>query len=347
MSARPEPPSPALLAIETSCDETAAAVVRRDGTVVGSVVASQAAAHAPHGGVVPELAARMHLERLAAVVDEALAATPQGWAGLDGVAVTRGPGLVGCLLVGTAYAQAAAAARRLPIVGVSHMLGHVWAARIARPDLDPPFVALVVSGGHTDLVHVRSAAEADLLGATRDDAVGEAFDKVARLLGLPYPGGPSIDQAAEGGDPDRFRLPRPLLPDFGFSFSGLKTAVRVLLEREKVAGPFDLETGPLRSDIAAGFQAAAVDTLLTQLEAAIEHTGASRAVVVGGVASNRLLRREAQRRCAGLAEVVIPAPRYCTDNAAMIGVAGWLAVAHRGFDHGPLIVDPGLASYRP
>jgi len=334
-----------LLAIETSCDETAAAVVERSGRVVSSVVASQAEAHAVHGGVVPELAARMHLERIASVVEAALAPVDGGWDGLQGLAVTRGPGLVGCLLVGTAYAQAAAAARGLPVVGVSHMLGHVWAARLARPELEPPFVALVVSGGHTDLVHVRGPADAVLLGATRDDAVGEAFDKVARLLGLPYPGGPAIDAAAREGDPTRFRLPRPVLPDFGFSFSGLKTAVRYLLDDLTAQDPGALGRGTLRADLAASFQAAAVDTLVTQLEAAIEHTGATLAVVAGGVASNRSLREEARRRCRGLAEVVIPEPRFCTDNAAMIGVAGWLAVAARGFDREPLTVDPGLATY--
>ena len=332
-----------LLAIETSCDETAAAVVGADLRVHSSIVASQAAAHAAYGGVVPELAARMHLERIAGVAAAALAAAPGGWDGVTGVAVTRGPGLAGCLLVGTAYADALAAARGLPIVGVSHMAGHVWAAQLADPSLRPPFVALVVSGGHTDLIHVEGLGAVQLLGATRDDAVGEAFDKVARLLGLPYPGGPAIDRTARDGDPSRYRLPRPILPDFGFSFSGLKTAVRYLVD--------DLRSGdaPLdprvRADVAAGFQAAAVDTLCTQLEAAIEQTGAPRAIIVGGVASNRSLREEAARRCGPLAELTIPPPALCTDNAAMVGAAGWEIVRRRGFDREPLAIDPGLASY--
>ncbi len=333
-----------LLAIETSCDETAAAVVDGGGGLLSSVVASQAAAHAVHGGVVPELAARMHLERIAAVVEEALRPAG-GWGAVEGIAVTRGPGLVGCLLVGTGYAQAAAAARGIPVVGVSHMVGHVWAARLARPDLEPPFVALVVSGGHTDLVHVRGPGEAELLGATRDDAVGEAFDKVARLLGLPYPGGPAIDRAATAGDPARYRLPRPVLPDFAFSFSGLKTAVRYLLDDRLAADPRGLQRPGLVADVAASFQAAAVDTLCLQLEAALEHTGAGRVVVVGGVASNRALRAAVARRCGALADVIIPAPEFCTDNAAMIGVAGGLEVARRGYDRDPIVVDPGLTAY--
>jgi len=333
-----------LLAIETSCDETAAAVVDGGGRVLSSVVASQAAAHARFGGVVPELAARMHVERIAEVVTEALQPLDRGWDALTAVAVTRGPGLAGCLLVGTGYAQAAAAARGLPVVGVSHMVGHVWAARLARPDLEPPFLALVVSGGHTDLVHVRSGQDALLLGATRDDAVGEAFDKVARLLGLPYPGGPAIDRAARGGDP-RFRLPRPVLPDFAFSFSGLKTAVRYLVEEIVAADPLALANPRMVADLAASFQTAAVDTLCLQLEAAIEHTGVSRAVVVGGVASNRQLRAEVARRCGPLADIVIPPAEYCTDNAAMIGVAGLRAIAEGGFDPEPLVVDPGLIDY--
>lgn len=314
-------------------------MVRDDLVVESSVVASQALAHAAYGGVVPELAARMHLERIAAVVAEALHPVGGEWQALDGVAVTRGPGLIGCLAVGATYAQAVAAGAGLPVVGVNHLTGHILAARLADPALEPPFVALVVSGGHTDLVHYRAHDQVELLGATRDDAVGEAFDKVARMLGLEYPGGPAIDRVAAAGDPFKYRLPRPVLPQFSFSFSGLKTAVLYLVRR---LGELDQCQV---ADIAACFRLAAVETLCTQLEAAVEHTGCSRAVLAGGVASNQLLRRLARERLQGIAELTIPAPELCTDNAAMIGAAGWTRVALRGFDGQAFGVDPGLRAY--
>lgn len=328
-----------LLALETSCDETAAAVVSDDFTVESSVVASQAAAHAEFGGVVPELAARMHLERIPSVVVEAMQSLG-GLAGtLDGVAVAKGPGLVGCLAVGVTYAQSLAAGLGLPVVGVSHMSGHVLAARIEDPALEPPFVALVVSGGHTDLIHYQAHDRVVLLGATRDDAVGEAFDKVARMMGLPYPGGPAIDRLAAEGDPTRYRLPRPVLPDFAFSFSGLKTAVLYLVR----------DLGELShrqsADLAASFRLAAVETLCTQLEAAVEHTASTQVVLAGGVASNQLLRRLARERLQGIAEVTIPAPELCTDNAAMIGAAAWTKVSWSGFDTEPFGAEPGLRAY--
>jgi N6-L-threonylcarbamoyladenine synthase len=303
------------------------------------VVASQALAHAPYGGVVPELAARMHLERIAAVVSEALVPIDGDLTSLAGVAVTRGPGLVGCLAVGANYAQALAAGAGLPVVGVNHMTGHILAGRIADPSLAPPFVALVVSGGHTDLVHYRAHDRVDLMGATRDDAVGEAFDKVARMLGLAYPGGPEIDRVADSGDPLKYRLPRPVLPHFSFSFSGLKTAVLYLvrdlgeLDEQKVA------------DLAASFRLAAAETLCTQLEAAVEQTGCDRVVLAGGVASNQLLRRMVVERLRRIAEVTIPAPKLCTDNAAMIGAAAWTKVARMGFESEVFGVDPGLRAY--
>ncbi|HVC40256.1 MAG TPA: tRNA (adenosine(37)-N6)-threonylcarbamoyltransferase complex transferase subunit TsaD [Candidatus Dormibacteraeota bacterium] len=328
-----------LLALETTCDETAAAVVRDDFTVESSVIASQAAAHAAFGGVVPELAARMHLERLPSVVAESV--EPIGGLGksLDGVAVAFGPGLVGCLAVGVTYAQSLAAGLGLPVVGVSHMSGHVLAARIEDPTLEPPFVALVVSGGHTDLIHYQAHDRVVLMGATRDDAVGEAFDKVARMLGLPYPGGPAIDRLAATGDASKYRLPRPVLPDFEFSFSGLKTAVLYLirdlgeLSQEQVA------------DLAASFRLAAVETLCIQLEAAVEQTASTRVVLAGGVARNQLLRQLVRERLQGIATVTIPAPDLCTDNAAMIGAAAWTKVARAGFDPEPFGVEPGLRAY--
>ncbi len=328
-----------LLAIETSCDETAAAVVESDWTVRSSVVASQAGAHARYGGVVPELAARMHLERLGGVVEQALEPVAGGLRGVDGIAVTRGPGLVGCLAVGVSYAQGLALATGLPLVGVNHMTGHVLAAKLAEPDLEPPFVALVVSGGHTDLIHYRADDDVALMGATRDDAAGEAFDKVARMLGLAYPGGPEIDRAAGSGDPGRYRLPRPLLPDFNFSFSGLKTAVLYLL---RGLDPKDPE---VVADVAAGFRLAVVETLVAQLEAAAESAGVSQVVVAGGVASNALLRETVRERFAKVARVVIPAPSLCTDNAAMIGAAGLVRSSLRGFDSEPLDAEPGLRAY--
>jgi len=328
-----------LLAIETSCDETAAALVTGSFEVESSVIASQAEAHAAFGGVVPELAARMHLERIAQVAARAMEPVGGDWTALDGIAVTRGPGLVGCLAVGATYAQALAVGRGLPVVGVNHMTGHVLAARLEDPELEPPFVALVVSGGHTDLIHYRSHTAVELLGATRDDAVGEAFDKVARMLGLPYPGGPQIDRLAELGEERRFKLPRPVLPEFAFSFSGLKTAVLYLL---RGLGDLDDKT---RADVAAAFRLAAVETLCIQLEAAVEHTGCRKVVIAGGVASNRLLRETARRRLQGLAEVTIPDPRYCTDNAAMIGAAGLVRIATHGFDQAAIEIDPGLRAY--
>lgn len=328
-----------VLALETSCDETAAALVDDGFRVESSVVASQAKFHARFGGVVPELAARMHLERIGEVTGQAMEPLGGEWGKLDGVAVTRGPGLVGCLAVGASFAQGLARALALPVVGVNHMSGHVLAARITDPGLEPPFVALVVSGGHTDLVHYLAHDRVELMGATRDDAAGEAFDKVARTLGLGYPGGPAIDVAAAGGDPSRHRLPRPLLPEFSFSFSGLKTAVLYLV---RSLGELD---GEQVADIAASFRLAVVETLCTQLEAAVERTGVKRVVLAGGVASNPLLRERARQRLEGIAEVTIPAPRLCTDNAAMIGAAAWTKVARAGFDARPFDVDPGLRAY--
>ncbi|HEV7678797.1 MAG TPA: tRNA (adenosine(37)-N6)-threonylcarbamoyltransferase complex transferase subunit TsaD [Candidatus Dormibacteraeota bacterium] len=335
-----------LLAVETSCDETAAAVLRDGRELLSSVVASQVDMHARFGGVVPELAARAHLDAIAPTVDEALQALPGGWEDLDAIAVTRGPGLIGSLLVGTAYAQSAALARGLPVVGVSHLAGHVYSAMLADPSLQPPYLALVVSGGHTDCVVLRDHGDAVRLAATRDDAVGEAFDKVARMLGLPYPGGPAVQAAAERGDPRRFPLPRTRLED-SFSFSGLKTAVRYAV-RDLGPERLDAQGRPrdpqVVADLAAAFQRAAVDQLVTGLEQALERSDTDRIAVVGGVAANEPLREAVRQRFAGL-RVVIPELRFCTDNAAMIAVAGWHRLEAAGADPPGFAVDPGLDAY--
>ncbi len=332
-----------LLAIETSCDETAAAVLRDGREILSSIVSSQIALHAPHGGVVPELAARAHLEALAPVVDSAMAAASCTWDDLDAIAVTRGPGLAGCLVIGTAYAQAAAAARSLPITGVSHLAGHVYSAWLADAHLEPPFLALVVSGGHTDCVELRDHGDAVRLASTRDDAVGEAFDKVARMLGLPYPGGPAVQRAAESGDASRFPLPRTRI-DGGFSFSGLKTAVRYAL-RDMPADQLDDDGIPVDPAVvaamAASFQAAAVDQLVQTLDVEATRTGAEQIAVVGGVAANSALRAAVTQHFDGL-RVVIPPMNLCTDNAAMIGAAGWHRLNTVGADTTPFDIDPGL-----
>ena len=319
----------------------------RDGReLLSSVVASQVDMHARFGGVVPELAARAHLDAIAPTVDEALLALENRWDDVDAIVVTRGPGLIGSLLVGTAYAQSVALMRGLPICGVSHLAGHVYSAMLAEPDLEPPYLALVVSGGHTDCVVLRAHGDAVRLAATRDDAVGEAFDKVARMLGLPYPGGPAVQNAAESGDPSRFPLPRTRLDD-AFSFSGLKTAVRYAV-RDLSAERLDQRGVPrdpqVVADLAASFQVAAIDQLVSGLEHAMERSGADQVAVVGGVAANASLRQAVRERFAGL-RVVIPPLRYCTDNAAMIAVAGWHRLQVRGADQPGFEVDPGLDEF--
>jgi len=319
-----------VLGIETSCDETGAAVVREDGTVVSDVVATQIAEHAPYGGVVPELASRAHLRAVLPVTERALAALPRGLDDIDAVAVTNGPGLVGALLVGVQVAKAIAWSRGLPLVGVNHLVGHLFAVYLRRgegaPEPPPlPFIALLVSGGHTALYEVRSHSDIVLLGQTRDDAAGEAFDKVAKLLGLGYPGGPVVDRLAAKGDPRAVELPRPMasLRNLDFSFSGLKTA---LAHHVKRAGVPDSEQA--MADLCASFQRVVVDVLVKKSLAACRASGVAHLVLTGGVAANRGLRARAREAAEPLGvQVYVPPIASCTDNAAMIAYAGALRLA--------------------
>jgi len=308
-----------LLGIETSCDETSAAVLvgERARPELASLVILSQDVHRVFGGVVPELASRAHLAALPAVVDRALAEAGIGWSAVDAVAVTQGPGLVGALLVGVVYAKALAYAGDRDLIGVHHMEGHLFAPAMEDSELTPPFVALLVSGGHTLLLDVPAWGRYRLLGATRDDAAGEAFDKVATLLGLGYPGGPAIERLATQGEPGRFSFPRPMLDDgLEFSFSGLKTAVL-----HAVRASMDLDRD--RPHLARAFQDAVLDVLVTKLERAVRLTGYHTAVLGGGVACSRTLAGLAAARLASAARIAVASPRLNADNAGMIARAGW------------------------
>lgn len=334
-----------ILAIESSCDETAAAVVRNGREVLSSVISSQIALHTLYGGVVPELASRKHIEVVNQVVEQALLEASMTLEDITAVAVTYGPGLVGALLVGVAAAKAIAYAAGKPLVGVHHIEGHISANYIQSPRLVPPFLCLVVSGGHTHLVKVKDYGEYEVLGRTRDDAAGEAFDKVARVVGLGYPGGPKVDRLAPEGNPEAFAFPRAVIADapYDFSFSGLKSAVLNQINQLKMHG----ELIP-RADLAASFQQAVVDVLVSRTMLAAKDFGMEKVALAGGVASNQGLRKGMDEACRknGL-KLYYPAPVLCTDNAMMIGAAGYYEYM-RGTRHSwdlnavPGLVLPGL-----
>jgi N6-L-threonylcarbamoyladenine synthase len=342
--------TPALvLGIESSCDETSAAVLRGGEELLGHVIHSQDA-HQVWGGVVPEIAARAHLDALDRVVLGALAQAGVGLEAVELVGVTAGPGLVGPLLVGVSWARAAAFALGCPVVGVHHMEAHLFAPVLEDPEAHPPFVALLVSGGHTLLLHVPAWGEYHLLGQTRDDAAGEAYDKVARLLDLPYPGGPHVERLAAEGDPARIRLPRPMLrkdqkprdPDYlDVSFSGLKTAVAgAVAEAEGSPG------GPSRADLAAAFQEAAVEVLVAKTLRAVALTGCPRVLLGGGVSANRglreTMRRRLVRRFGSEARLFHASPRLSADNGAMVARAAHFRFTRDGAAPDDLTADPSL-----
>lgn len=310
-----------ILAIESSCDETAAAVVKNGREVLSNVISSQIDLHTLYGGVVPEIASRKHIEKINQVTEQALSDANMTWDDITAIAVTYGPGLVGALLVGVSYAKSLAWALKKPLIGVHHIEGHISANYIENKELEPPFMCLVVSGGHSHLVKVADYGEYDILGKTRDDAAGEAFDKVARAIGLGYPGGPKIDKVSNDGNPVAIEFPRAKVAnnEYDFSFSGLKSAVLNYLNTMEMKGE---EVS--QADVAASFQQAVVDVLVGHSMRAIEEYGFNKFAIAGGVASNSHLRAAFEDACnkRGVS-FYRPSPIFCTDNAAMIGVAGY------------------------
>ncbi len=329
-----------ILGIESSCDETAASVVLNGRKVLSNIISSQIDIHTLYGGVVPEIASRKHMERIDRVVNAALKESKVSIDDIDAIAVTYGPGLVGALLVGVSYAKSYAWALNKPLVGVHHIEGHICANYIEHEDLKPPFISLVVSGGHTHLVKVSDYGKYEILGRTRDDAAGEAFDKVARVIGLGYPGGPKIDKVSSEGNPNAYSFPRAKISEneYDFSFSGLKSAVLNELNSLKMNGQTYVQ-----ADVAASFQQAVVDVLVSHSMAAIDEYKPECFAIAGGVASNSHLRKAMEEACAAKGvRFYMPSPVYCTDNAAMIAVAGYheyLAGNISGWD---LNAIPGL-----
>lgn len=320
-----------ILAIESSCDETAASVVKNGRCVLSNIISSQIAIHTLYGGVVPEIASRKHIEKINQVVEAALKEADVTLDDIDAIGVTYGPGLVGALLVGVAEAKAIAYAKKKPLVGVHHIEGHVSANYIEHPDLEPPFLCEIISGGHTHLVIVKDYGSFEILGRTRDDAAGEAFDKVARAIGLGYPGGPKIDKLAKEGNPHAIDFPRAHMEDapYDFSFSGVKSAVLNHLNKCRMTGEPIVE-----ADIAASFQQAVVDVLVDNAIRAAKDYHMDRLAIAGGVASNGALRTAMEAACEkeGI-RFYRPSPIFCTDNAAMIGVAAYYEY-QKGTRHG-------------
>ncbi|NLY83424.1 MAG: tRNA (adenosine(37)-N6)-threonylcarbamoyltransferase complex transferase subunit TsaD [Acholeplasmataceae bacterium] len=328
-----------ILGIESSCDETAAAVVKNGRIVLSDVIASQIDIHRKFGGVVPEIASRKHIEKVMPVIDEALSRAGVELADIDAIAVTYGPGLVGALLVGLSAAKALTFALDKPLIGVNHLEGHVFANFIADDELEPPFLALVVSGGHTALMRVADYNSFELLGQTKDDAAGEAFDKIARFMGLQYPGGPEIEKLARGGNPAAVDFPRALLDQgYDFSFSGLKSAVINYLHKEKQAG-----REISRDDVAASFQEAIVDVLVKKSIQALEATGLKKIVLAGGVSANKTLQEELAKAASAVGvSLVYPKQVLCTDNAVMIACRGYYKFINKEISGLDLNADPAL-----
>lgn len=320
-----------ILAIESSCDETAAAVVKNGREVLSNVINTQIVIHTEYGGVVPEIASRKHIENINPVIKKALTDAGVTLDDIDAIGVTYGPGLVGALLVGVAEAKAIAFAKNKPLVGVHHIEGHISANYVENKELEPPFVALVVSGGHTHLVKVNDYGEYEIIGRTRDDAAGEAFDKVARAIGLGYPGGPKIDKLAKEGNPEAIEFPRAHVDDapYDFSFSGIKSAVLNYINSANMQGK---EIN--RADVAASFQKAVVDALVSRAVKLAKECGMDKLAIAGGVASNSALRAAVQEECAkNNIRFYSPSPVLCTDNAAMIGAAAYYEYI-KGVRHG-------------
>ena len=318
------------LSIESSCDETAAAVLANGRELLSNVISTQIETHKLYGGVVPEIASRQHLMNINSVIAKALDDAGVTISDIDLIAVTYGPGLIGALVIGVAAAKALALANDIPLVGVNHMHGHISSNYISYPELEPPFVSLVISGGHTNLINVKDYTSFEVIGSTRDDAVGEAYDKVARVIGLGYPGGPKIDNLAKDGDPEAIHFKRVYLDkdSLDFSFSGIKTAVLNYVNTERQANR-ELDI----SNIAAGFQEAIVDVLVDKSMQAVRQYGDGRLVLAGGVAANSRIREAVTKRCEeeGI-ELFLPEKKLCTDNAAMIACAGYYKYLKCGAD---------------
>lgn len=318
-----------ILAIESSCDETSAAVVQNGRQVLSNIISSQIDIHKKFGGVVPEVASRNHVLNISTVVDEAMKTAGVSYDDLGAVAVTYGPGLIGALLVGVSYAKAVSSAKKLPLIAVNHIHGHIAANYITHPELTPPFVCLVASGGHSHILYVKDYTEFEILGRTRDDAAGEAFDKVARVIGLGYPGGPKIEALAKEGNPDAIRFPQVEFADtpYDFSFSGVKTSViNFLHTKEQKNEPFN------RADLAASFQKAVVEALTRHTIRAAKDKGTDKVVLAGGVSANGALRASFEAAVqAEKLRLFYPQPILCTDNAAMIGAAGFYKFMKKDF----------------